>query len=80
MNNSSVQNLDPDESPTKLSRNRQSLLNPESEDGGDKLNLDQALVRVGGFGTFQTLLLFGMAFWKDAGMPLVYMYAYFTLP
>ena len=76
MNNSSVQNLDSDDD-DKHQDKHQSLLNAEEDD--EKLNLDQALAKVGGFGTFQTLTLAGMTLLRNAGMPLVYLYSYLTL-
>ena len=46
----------------------------------EKLNLELALTRVGGFGLFQTLVTIGMGFLRNSGVPVIYMFAFLVLP
>ena len=46
----------------------------------EKLNLEMALTRVGGFGLFQTLVTIAMGLLRNSGMPLIYMFAFIVLP
>lgn len=49
-------------------------------DANEKMNMDMALSRIGGFGLFQGLLTLGMSLMKVGGSPLLYLFPYITLP
>ena len=59
------------------SETQQSLL---ENAGNEKMNLDMALTRVGGFGFFQGLIVLGMSLMRFGGGNLLYLYAYLTMP
>lgn len=44
------------------------------------MNLDMALTRVGGFGLFQIINTIGMSLMRVGGGPLLYLFAYLTMP
>ena len=48
-------------------------------DGNEKMNLDMALQRVGGFGLFQTMVTIGLAMLRNAGSPLMALFPLLTL-
>ena len=49
-------------------------------DETDKYNLEIALNKVGGFGLFQCLAIFCIGFLRNAGVPLIYAFAYLVYP
>ena len=62
-------------------RNRNSSRETESRiEETEKLNLEMALERVGGFGLFQTLVTIAMGFFRNSGVPLIFMFAFLVLP
>ena len=58
----------------------QVLLPMPQNDNGEKLNLEMALERVGGFGLFQALVTLFITLLRNAGIPLIYMFAFLVMP
>ena len=50
------------------------------DEGGDKLNLEMALEKVGGFGLFQVLVTLFISLLRNSGIPLIYMFAFLVKP
>lgn len=59
---------------------RHSRSRVDDDDLGDKINLEMALEKLGGFGMFQFVITVAMCVWRNSGMAAVYMYFYLILP
>ena len=47
---------------------------------GNKMNLDMAFAKIGGFGNFQIIITISMCILRNSGSLLFYMFAYLVLP